>query len=203
MISIIAAIDRDGVIGDSSQNSIPWNCPLDQEIFRARTMQTDIFVGRKTWENLPDKVKENQERDERRFCVLSETLGSKELDNAYGPCESWGEVVNYFECIKRVEYDSYSEKYTLDRSSLQNSFREIASEVDVCFAGGRSVYKEVIEKGLANRAFLSRIPVNSGGDIKWPGLTDDWEKYRERKIRSDVNLYPRKEIKLEEWGYDI
>ncbi len=50
IISIIAAIGRNGVIG--SKNSLPWNLPADLEYFKKQTLNKPIVMGAKTFESI-------------------------------------------------------------------------------------------------------------------------------------------------------
>jgi dihydrofolate reductase len=50
MISIIAAVAENGVIG--SDGKIPWNVPSDRKFFRKTTMGKPVIMGRKTWDSL-------------------------------------------------------------------------------------------------------------------------------------------------------
>jgi len=49
-IALIAAIARNGVIGD--RNRLPWHLPEDLRRFRDLTMGHSIIMGRKTWESI-------------------------------------------------------------------------------------------------------------------------------------------------------
>ncbi|MES9970832.1 MAG: type 3 dihydrofolate reductase [Candidatus Thiodiazotropha sp.] len=51
MISIIAAVAKNGVIGVN--NSLPWRLPADLQHFKSLTMGKPIIMGRRTWESLP------------------------------------------------------------------------------------------------------------------------------------------------------
>lgn len=57
MISMIAAIDRNGVIG--VDNKLPWSMPADLKFFRDKTRGHHVIMGRKTYESmgrpLPDR----------------------------------------------------------------------------------------------------------------------------------------------------
>ena len=53
IISIIAAMDEDGVIG--IDNSLPWKLPSDMQWFRQNTMNKPIVMGRKTFESFGAK----------------------------------------------------------------------------------------------------------------------------------------------------
>ena len=49
-ISLIAALDRNGLIG--ADGDIPWRLPADLEYFKATTMGKPILMGRKTHESI-------------------------------------------------------------------------------------------------------------------------------------------------------
>lgn len=50
MISIIAAIAKNGIIGNN--NSLPWNLPVDMKYFRNTTMGHTIVMGRRNYEDI-------------------------------------------------------------------------------------------------------------------------------------------------------
>jgi dihydrofolate reductase len=50
-LALIAAVARNGVIGD--RNRLPWRLPEDLRHFRALTIGHAVIMGRKTWESLP------------------------------------------------------------------------------------------------------------------------------------------------------
>lgn len=50
MISIIAAIDENGLIGNN--NFLPWNLPKDLENFKRITLNQVVVMGRKTFESI-------------------------------------------------------------------------------------------------------------------------------------------------------
>ncbi|MBI1194273.1 MAG: hypothetical protein GC138_00300 [Gammaproteobacteria bacterium] len=50
VVALIAAVARNGVIGDA--NALPWHLPADMRHFRERTMGKTIIMGRKTAESL-------------------------------------------------------------------------------------------------------------------------------------------------------
>ena len=49
-VSLIVAVARNGVIGQSNQ--LPWRLPEDLKRFRAITMGHHIIMGRRTWESI-------------------------------------------------------------------------------------------------------------------------------------------------------
>lgn len=52
MISLIAAVARNGVIG--KEGRLLWHLPEDMKYFRETTRGKPVVMGRKTWESLPD-----------------------------------------------------------------------------------------------------------------------------------------------------
>lgn len=59
MISVIAAVDRKGLIGDTIKG-LPWNYPADLKFFRETTTNHRVIMGRNTFESigrvLPNRV---------------------------------------------------------------------------------------------------------------------------------------------------
>jgi len=50
IISIIAAMDKNGVIG--KDNKLPWHIPEDFKWFKEKTMRKPVIMGRKTHESI-------------------------------------------------------------------------------------------------------------------------------------------------------
>ena len=55
MVSLIAALTRDRVIGKG--NRVPWDLPEDRKYFRDTTMGHAVIMGRNTWESIPAKYR--------------------------------------------------------------------------------------------------------------------------------------------------
>ncbi len=53
MVSLIAAVSKNGVIGDKGK--LPWDIPREMELFKAYTINQTVIMGRKTWESLGKK----------------------------------------------------------------------------------------------------------------------------------------------------
>lgn len=51
IVSAIAAMSKNRVIGN--ENSLPWNVPEDMKFFRAKTKNSILIMGRKTFDSLP------------------------------------------------------------------------------------------------------------------------------------------------------
>jgi len=60
MIAIVAAVARNGVIGQ--ENRLPWHLPEDLRHFKALTTGHVVVMGRKTWESLPVRFRPLPER---------------------------------------------------------------------------------------------------------------------------------------------
>lgn len=56
-IKLIAAVSRNGLIGDAKNNNIPWmgKYPSDMKFFREMTKNSEVIMGRRTFESLGNK----------------------------------------------------------------------------------------------------------------------------------------------------
>jgi dihydrofolate reductase len=66
-LSIIVAMDRSGVIGDTGK--LPWRLPEDMRYFRLVTMGHPVIMGRKTYEGLASPLRG------RRMIVMTRKQG--------------------------------------------------------------------------------------------------------------------------------
>lgn len=66
MISIIAAVSQNGVIGNNNQ--LPWRLPDELRYFKEKTLHKPIIMGRKTFESLAKPL------PNRRNMVISSQL---------------------------------------------------------------------------------------------------------------------------------
>lgn len=178
MISLVAAIDKDGAIGDTSTKGIPWNCSVDLELFRRLTWGNDIIVGRKTWEELPDGVRKCEGR---RWIVITHDPNHKP-DGLHNEEMTW-------------EQAEYMLRQYSKRSSRPRGF---------VIAGGRSIYEQALEAGIVDRAFITRLPIQSGGDVEWPGLPEEFECVRgtfqhTSVTRGPMNVSRIEQVRFEEW----
>ena len=55
MLSIIAAIDKNGLMGNG--NNMPWYIPSELKYFKELTTNKTIVMGRKTYESLNGPLK--------------------------------------------------------------------------------------------------------------------------------------------------
>lgn len=54
ILSLIAAADEDGVIGQG--NTLPWDLPADLKYFREKTKGHVVIMGRKTFDSIVEKL---------------------------------------------------------------------------------------------------------------------------------------------------
>ena len=68
-INIILAVDKNGGIG--LKNKLPWYISDELKIFKQKTLDSIVIVGRKTLESLPLL------KDRQIFCITSNTNNIK------------------------------------------------------------------------------------------------------------------------------
>jgi dihydrofolate reductase len=52
MITIIAAVSKNGIIGNSKLDALPWHCSEELQFFKKSTMGKTLVMGRKTFEQV-------------------------------------------------------------------------------------------------------------------------------------------------------
>jgi len=177
MISLVAAVDDEGIIGDSQKEGLLWRCMPDLELFRRLTIGNWVVVGRKTWESLPASAQKH-----RKWIILTSEAPEHGMDISERPYRtgSWDALVDW--------------------ASIRSVFDD-----HIVIAGGGSVYRQALAtEDLVNRVFLTRIPLQTGGDIEFPileGWTRDRERYIETTIASDFDQLEAG-ITVEEYIHD-
>jgi len=81
ILSLVAALDRNGVIGDG--NDLPWHVPADLRRFRELTVGHDVIMGRKTFESIYARL--GKPLPKRRSIVLSRTARESADDVIWVP----------------------------------------------------------------------------------------------------------------------
>lgn len=78
-LSIIAAVDQNGLIGQRGE--IPWDLPADLKYFKETTLKSPVIMGRKTFESigspLPNRRNIIMSRDEDYSVQNCEVVNSK------------------------------------------------------------------------------------------------------------------------------
>jgi len=86
----IFAVDTSGLIGLGGK--LPWRLPKDLEMFKEKTSDHTVIMGRKTWDSLPDKFKPLPNR---KNIVMTRDRGW----SAQG-CETMAGEVEVFDYLK-------------------------------------------------------------------------------------------------------
>lgn len=137
-ISLIAAVSRNGVIGDSGK--LPWHIPEDLKFFKAKTKNHVIVMGRKTFES----------------------IGSKPLPSRLNIVVSRSEPAVR---IERVFYcKSVTEAVELAKAKCRAEPQLWGDEIFIC--GGGEIYRQTID--TADCIYLTWIDVEVAGDAKFP-----------------------------------
>ena len=115
MITMIAATDKNGLIGNNGK--LPWNIPEDMNFFKKLTTNNIVVLGRKTYISIGKPLKN------RVNVIISSSI--VENFNPEKPIQEYNSdliVLNSFDQIK----DPY---FTTDHTK------------DIFIIGGRSIYK--------------------------------------------------------------
>lgn len=150
MTSVIVALDENYLIGKNNQ--IPWNIPEDLALFKEKTIENFIIMGRKTFESigrlLPNRVN----------IVISNTMeNNSEFKNL-----SFDELLN-----KVIVFHSIEEAL---------SFCKNFSQKNIFIIGGSKLYQEVISKEIFDKLCISHINGSFEGDTYFPKI--DFNKYK-------------------------
>jgi dihydrofolate reductase len=146
MTKIIVAIDEKRGIGKNG--TIPWYLPEDLQMFKARTTDCAVIMGRLTWDSLPKKPLRHR---------LNIVITSKpnELKEVYIKHRQYGPVfVDSFENALKV---------CKDRA------------LEVFIIGGESVYKEALKSDMIDEVIVTHVAGDYGCDRFFPEL-EGWKK---------------------------
>lgn len=138
MISLIVAMDRNGLIG--SHGKLPWSIKSEMKHFKEITTGNICIFGRKTWESLPNPPLQN--RVNINISSKNGTIRLRDhhlIDFAIESTSIWGAI--------KTSYERYPGK-----------------EIFIC--GGRSLYEQTLP--FVDRIYLSYIYGNYEGDTFFP-----------------------------------
>ncbi|MCL5010445.1 MAG: dihydrofolate reductase [Patescibacteria group bacterium] len=142
MLSIIAALDEKRGLG--KDNKLLWHIPEDLQRFKRLTKGHPVIMGRKTWESLPVKPLPN------RYNIII-TQNSK------------------------FKIQNYNSKLKTTKVSIANSIEQAIGlakqgkdDEEIFIIGGGQIYKQAIEKGLADRLYLTIVKGDFGADTFFP-----------------------------------
>jgi dihydrofolate reductase len=158
-VSIIVACDPRGVIGKG--NKLPWRIPEDLKLFRERTLDHAIIMGRKTWDSLPIKP-----LDKRANIVVTRSVFMAPKDKDLGPFYC-GSLSGAIEFVGKL--NAYKDK-------------------EIFIIGGAQVYKEALDADLVDKIIMSKTVDNHDGDVYFPELDKDKWKVLGTEIRKGFDV---------------
>lgn len=140
MVTIIAAVSSNGVIGES--NRLITKNPEDMKHFKDTTTDHVVIMGRKTCESIPGNYLED-----RVNIVISSDVDNVPDNPELYPVNSLEEALFY----GRKLCDS-----------------GVVDSDEIFIIGGGQVYKEALEKNLVDRMILTHFNQIVDGDIYFP-----------------------------------
>jgi dihydrofolate reductase len=156
MITILVAYDQNRVIGN--KGGIPWDIPRDLQLFKKRTVNNVVIMGRNTWKSLPVRPLPG-----RINIVISKSMDSGREISSGGA---------FFNGMRPLYV-----KRNLEESALfaRNLATKSNPQKEVFIIGGGLVYKESLEMGIVDRIIATRVKGNYEGDVYFPDLNDNWQ----------------------------
>ena len=148
MITLIAAIDPNNVIGKSGKT--PWHIPEELKLFKEITYGHAIIVGRKTYESIGHTL------PGRRMFVLSRTVPLLTK-------EGLGEVSR--DAVPPLTPPSKGGEITFC-SSIQDALEKTKQERSVFVIGGGQVYAQMMP--FAHEMRISHLHAEYPGDVYFP-----------------------------------
>lgn len=143
VVSIIAAVARNGVIGRNG--GLPWRLKDDMALFKRTTAGRTVISGRKSYESIPE-----------RFRPLP---GRANIVVTCSPA---------YDARGASVVGSLDEAIALARAN---------GEVEAFIIGGGQVYREAMDRNLAQRMYLTRVEADPEGDVRFPPFSaSDWRE---------------------------
>jgi dihydrofolate reductase len=159
MITLIAAVARNGVIG--SNNALPWQLPEDMKHFRQLTTGNVVIMGRKTWESLPE-----------RFRPLPDRMNVVVTRNAAYAAPG-ATIVHTLDEALKVGVTEGSPLLGTSRTAF--------------IIGGAELYAHALQK--AERLELTEIAAEYPGDAHFPDIDrTQWHEVCRQAGQSSVGL---------------
>ncbi len=178
-LTMLLACDPNRLIGNSATNGLPWHMPEDLKLFRTRTLDHAIIMGRKTWDSLQKRPLER-----RTNIVVSRSISPNEVvqlieKNEYAGvmCGSLETAISY---AQSATYDIDTKKYDKDK--------------EIFLIGGCQLFQVALDQDLANKAIISHLCDCYEGDIFFPAICKQgWSGFLStRHAGFDVWIYHKK-----------
>lgn len=169
MINIIVAIDKNYLIGNI--NKILWNIPEDLKLFKEKTTNNFLLMGRKTFESigkpLPNRVN----------IIISKTLNS-DLKIKQDKIYKFEDLLN-----KIIVFSNIEDGLKFYRKiNFKNNYNK-----DIFIIGGGSIYNEFIQKKKFDKLCISHINGEYVGNVYFPKI--NFKNYKiifEKKFNSFI-----------------
>ncbi len=168
MISIIVAMDQNGLIGN--KNGLPWRLSADLQYFKKVTLNKPILMGRNTWDSLPGIL------PNRQHVVISRTPKSIE-----------GHILHAHPCAPNVPTSC---RQGVDVVGSISEALELVKDADeIMIIGGASIIEQSLS--LADKMYVTEIHQSFKGDCWFPKYDQSlWqETSRESHKADDKNQY--------------
>lgn len=144
-LNLIVATDKNGIIGDSKTNNIPWHLPPDLKNFKQVTMNYPIIMGKNTWLSLGKRkplpgrkniiISRNPDELELPFNEFEdldrEVFVFTDLTRAIIFCENWLNSERAFIIGGGKIYENALENYKIEK--IYRTLVEIESKGDIYF----------------------------------------------------------------------
>jgi len=150
MINLVVAVSDNNVIGVN--NTLPWKLSADMKMFKQLTTNHTVVMGRKTFESIGKPL------PNRKNIIITSNPSNIFL---HGQGEN--------NDIKDIITCSSIEEGLFTASLFSHS-------PEVFIIGGGQIYKEVLEKDLIDRIYLTRVHTHIEGDTFFPEI--DEEKWK-------------------------
>jgi len=137
MYTIIVATDNRGCIG--KDGVLPWHNKEDLQWFKQNTENNIVVFGRKTWENLPNKILPN------RITVV--------LSN-----QPWFDVMPMQDQDKLIITNKLEE--------IEYISKKLQKKVFIC--GGEQIYKLFLRENLVSKILMTQLYGYYSGDTFFP-----------------------------------
>ena len=166
-VSIIVAYDNNRVIGHN--NMLPWRLPEDMRLFKERTLDTTVIMGRKTWESLRNGPKKLWWLPQRQNIVISRN--STELSKQF-----W-EGRDSTEALPPIWFLSLEHALRMYEIAKTSDDPKISTWNVI---GGETIYNEFLKANIVDRVVASEVPGEHEGDAFFPILDPAWTIDRRR-----------------------
>jgi len=153
--SIIVAMDKNKLIG--KDNVLPWSISEDLKLFRKRTLEHVVIMGRVTWDNLPKKPLKD-----RLNIVISRIRTGHE-------CFRMGDKSQmvYFQPDLKAAI-KFATWYYPDNN-------------EIFIIGGKQIYETALNENLVDKMYITEIHGDYEGDVYFPPILDNFKQVKIEK----------------------